>query len=130
MPFPYVDAADFKRELPFERADVPGIDTQSEWDGLLEEALKAESERLEGYTSGYSWRDGSDTVPFVVRMGVIRLARQRLAGVEEDGLASESTASGSRRDYRPPEALRSEVQKALAEAGYRTQVGISVPKVK
>lgn len=129
MPFPYVDVADFKRELPYERADVPGIDTADDWTGLLEEALKAESERVEGYTTNHDWRDDSEA-PFVVRMAVIRLARQRLAGIEEDGLNSEQSASGSRYNYRPPEALRSEVQKALAEAGYRTQVGISVPEVK
>jgi hypothetical protein len=130
MPFPYVDPDDFERELQYTQADFPGVQDQSDWNGLLTEALKAESERVEGYTTNHSWRPDSDTVPFVVRMAVIRLARQRIAGIKEDGISKEDLVSGAGYDYRPPQELRDEVQSALAEAGYRTQVGISIPEVK
>lgn len=130
MPFPYVASDELERELQYSQHDFPGIDSESDWAGLLEEAVKTESERVEGYTSNHSWRADSKTVPFVVRLCVIRLARQRLAGIREDGISKEDLVSGAGYDYRPPEAIRSEVQKALAEAGYRTQIGISVPEVK
>jgi hypothetical protein len=53
-------------------------------------------------------------------MAVIRLARDRIAGIKEDGLSSEGLASGVNYDYRPPKALREEVKEALDEADYRT----------
>jgi hypothetical protein len=124
VPFPYVDADTFASELPYTASDFPGLASESEWQGLLERALKTESERVASYANqvdtAAEWDPADATVPFVARMAVIRLARDRIAGIKEDGLASESLGSGASYDYRPPEALRKEVKEALDEADYRT----------
>lgn len=119
MPFPYVETSAFEQELQFSPADV-GL-AESEWNATLSRALKTASERVEGYTDANTdWRADGDTVPFVVQEAVIRLARHRIARIKEDGLESESLASGVSYNYRPPADLRDEVKADLIEAGYRT----------
>lgn len=123
MPFPYVDTETFASELPYTENDFPGLAGESEWQALLERALKTESERVANYAnqvdSDTEWDPEDKTVPFVVRMAVVRLARDRVAGIKEDGLNSEGLASGVNYDYRPPEVLREEVKQALDDADYR-----------
>ncbi|AUV81259.1 hypothetical protein C2R22_05940 [Salinigranum rubrum] len=120
MPFPFVERDALERELQYSATDFPGTTSESEWNGLLEHALKAASERVEGYVDDQDWRDEDATVPYVVRGVVIRLARQRIAGIREDGISSEDLVSGAGYDYRPPQAVRDEVKDTLEEAGYRT----------
>lgn len=130
MPFPYVDTDAFERELQYTQADFPGVADESEWNALLDEALKTESERVEAYTSGQSWRN-SDSVPYIIRAAVIRLARQRIAAIREDGISSEDLVSGAGYDYRPPQEIRNEVIEMLDEADYRDAVpAISIPDLK
>ncbi|SFR42136.1 hypothetical protein SAMN04487947_1228 [Halogeometricum rufum] len=131
VPFPYVDRDRFATELQFTAVDF-ALD-ESDWNQLLDDALKAESERVEAYCAeDVGWRAASADVPFIVQTAVIRLARQRVAGIKEDGINSEDLVSGAGYDYRPPQALRDEVKQALGEAGYRTQsqLGVSFPEVK
>lgn len=123
MPFPFVEADRLAHELEYTQADFPAIESESGWNSLLSDAVKTESERVEGYAdddAADGWRDADASVPYVVRSAVIRLARQRIAGIKEDGIAKEDLVSGAGYDYRPPKALRDEVKEALEEAGHRT----------
>lgn len=120
MPFPYVEPDRLELELTYEAHDF-GIESDSEWNALLSDALEAASERIDGWTDdGVEWHDADDTVPFVVREAVIRLARLRIASIKEDGLSSETTAAQASMSYRPSQEIRDEVKTALDEAGYRT----------
>lgn len=134
MPFPYVSPDEFERELQYTQADFPGVSDGSDWVQLLDAALKTASERIDGWTvSSVDWRSETDTVPFVVQMAVIRLARHRIAQIREDGISSEDLVSGAGFDYRPPSELYTEIQQALTDAGYTTErqtATLSVPDVK
>lgn len=122
MPFPFVKRATFERELQYTALDV-GIQSESDWNAVLDEALKAASERVGGYATAIDshaeWYPDDATIPFVVRESVIRLARQRVAAIMEDGLSSEDLVSGAGYDYRPPADIREEVKADLDEHGYR-----------
>lgn len=113
MPFPYVSQSVFERELSFtyEKTEL----TQGEWDSLLTDKLKQESERVESYTS-QKWRNKSE-VPRVVKAAVIRLTRSIINQIEEGGLSSESVGDHDE-SYRPLGAIRAEVRAELADAGY------------
>jgi hypothetical protein len=118
MPFPYADRARLERELQYTQADFPGVADESDWNALLEDALESASERVEGAQyAGQDWRDATDTVPAIVAWAVIRLARHRIASIREDGISKEDLVSGAGYDYRPPSAIRSEVQQAIQNAG-------------
>jgi hypothetical protein len=123
MPFPYVGAETFRRESEYTPSDFPGIASESDWQALIDEALRTASERVADYanlvTTDAEWDPDDKTVPFVAREATIRLARARIARIKEDGLESEGLASGVNYSYRPPATLREEVQESLDEAGYR-----------
>jgi hypothetical protein len=122
MPFPYASRDQLERELQYVQADFPGVQDESDWNGLLDDALETESERVEGDAyAGADWRDATATVPLVVELAVIRLARQRIAAIREDGISSEDLVSGAGYDYRPPSAIRAEIRQALSDAGYTTR---------
>lgn len=132
MPFPYVPADEFELELEYTAADFPAIQSESDWNKLLERALKTASERVDGWIDGeYDWRGEDNTAPFVVQTAVTRLARQRIAGIKEDGITKEDLVSGAGYDYRTPAELRAEIRDELSEAGYVTnEATISVPNTK
>jgi hypothetical protein len=86
-----------------------------EWDTLLTEILEEES----GYVTRLLSGQGVDLSVFsssdelvgtypLVRTAMVRLCRQALHNIEEDGLESES-ASDRSESYRPPAAIRAEV---------------------
>lgn len=115
MPFPYITAEKFERELPYshENTDL----SETEWDQLIEDKLKQESERVEGY-SGQKWREAPEgDVPRLIEGAVIRLTRSVINQIEEDGLSSEKIDDHTEQ-YRPPSAIRAEVRAELADAGY------------
>ena len=114
MPFPYVSADEFARELPYSHEDS-GM-TESEWSTLLTDKLEQESARVEAWVDE-SFRDENATVPFAVRGAVIRLTRSVIGQIEEDGLSSEKVGDHSE-SYRPPGELREEIRTELGEVGY------------
>jgi hypothetical protein len=128
MPFPYVEPERLEHELQYTQNDFPGIEDGSDWATLLSDSLKTASERVDGWLdSGTDWRD-ADSVPFVIQLAVIRLARARIAHIREDGIESEGLVSGANYDYRPPGELREEIRRQLADAGYGTnQLDFLVP---
>lgn len=119
MPFPYADQPRLEREMSYGPSDF-GFETETEWTSLLADALNSESDRIDGWThDDLNWHDEDDTVPFVIEAMTIRLARQYVASIHEDGLSSQSLPSGASTSYRPPEDLRAEVKRELVERGYR-----------
>jgi hypothetical protein len=122
MAFPYATRAQLTRELQYTQADFPGVADESDWNALLDRALRTASERVEGEAyAGRDWRGANADPPTVVEAAVIRLARHRIASIREDGLSSEDLVSGAGYEYRPPAAIRTEVQQELARAGYTTR---------
>ena len=113
----YVSLEELEEELPFSEAAFSVAD----WSGLLERLLDEESERVEGddYV-GRTWDDAAD-VPGPVKHGIIRLVRSRLEQIKSDGLDSESGPTGQSVTYRPPEAVRRDVQSMVAK--YREDDG-------
>ena len=100
----YVTADELQEELPFGEETRANID---DWEALLERFLDEESERIEG--PDYAGREFDD-VPGPVKNAVVRLVRSRLEQIKTDGVESESLASGLSMTYRPPEAIRRDVQ--------------------
>lgn len=89
--------------------------SNSEWSALLEDIIQEES----GYVRGLLSAQGVDLSTFatadelvgtypLVRTAMVRLCRQAIHNIEEDGLESESAADRSE-SYRPPSAIREEV---------------------
>lgn len=122
MPFPYVTPSELEREITY-TANSTEL-SEVEWNELLTDKLKQESERVDGYTET-TFRNESK-VPLVIKAAVIRLTRSVLAQIEEDGLTSESVTDRSE-NYRPPSEIRSEVRLELADAGYSDGDG-SIPR--
>lgn len=115
----YATRTDLTRELDYDMLDF-GIESESDWNGLLDDALQTATERVDGYTDPeYSW-DGTDDVPLTVREATIRLARARIMRIQEDGLNSEDLVSGAGYDYRVPEDLRDDIKQSLADGPYRS----------
>lgn len=117
MPFPYVEAEAFERELTLTPERIGVSDT--EWQELLNDVLESESERVETDDyAGVQYRDLPTTegVPGIIREAVIRLARARLYAIETDGLESENTGDSASYNYRSPSAIRQEVMADLQAA--------------
>lgn len=117
MVFPYVPQDRLELELDVEPEGL-GL-SDSEWQTLLSETLKTESERVEGegYT-GETWRPdyySQSDVPRVVQAAVITLSQSAIRQRESAGLESESTGDGASYNYRPSAQIREEVRAELAQ---------------
>lgn len=127
MPFPYATPEQFERECPYGPEDF-GL-SESEWQDLVYEKLEQETERVETWIDDdYRERDAAE-VPLLVRGAVIRLTREVIAQIEEDGLSSESLASGAQYSYRPPEEIRADTRDQLVKAGYATRAARVDPTI-
>jgi hypothetical protein len=89
--------------------------SDSEWDTLLGDVIEEESGYVAQLVSGQgvdlsTYQTRSDLVSDypIIRTAMVRLCRQALHNIEEDGLESESAADRSE-SYRPPAAIREEV---------------------
>lgn len=95
------------------KADYAATDT--DWQTLIEEIIEEESGyvgqllREQGVNfADYPTRTDLLTEYSIVRTAMVRLCRQAIHTIEEDGLESESAADRSE-SYRPPSAIREEV---------------------
>lgn len=116
MDFGFIEPAALERRLDDPatlKSDYAVSD--EEWDTLLEEIIEEES----GYVAGLLNAQGVQLSAYttrselvghypIIRTAMVRLCRQALHNIEEDGLESESAADRSE-SYRPPAAIRAEV---------------------
>ena len=107
----YVSQDELEAELSFDPDAFPADD----WDDLVTRLLAQESERVEGPDYANREWDDADDVPGPVFDGIVRLVRSRLQRIKADGVESESTVSGQSLSYRPPEAVRADVQSAVSK---------------
>lgn len=110
---PYCSRARLERNLPF---DASAFDlTETEWGDLLDERLAVESERVEGYL-GFDYRDetiAETDVPETVKNAVMRLARDGIQQINQEGRSSESSGDGASASFRPSEEIQMEVRREL-----------------
>ena len=110
----YVTQVELERELS---ADAAGFGVnEADWGALLGDILEDASRTVDGICD-QSFKN-HDPVPPVVREAVIRLARERLHRIREDGLSSEASPSGEQASYTGPQATLDDIERRLAEAGY------------
>lgn len=116
VPYPLITVDELERRLDdpeFIQSDS-GL-SESEWQTLLDDIIQEES----GYVGRLLTEQGIDFAEYptqtelidehpVVRNAMVRLCRQGIHAIEEDGLESESAADRSE-SYRPQAAIREEV---------------------
>ncbi|MFC6825676.1 hypothetical protein [Halopelagius fulvigenes] len=118
MPKQYASRAALERELDYSPLDF-GIESETDWNDLLDESLQTATERVDGWTtSEHTWTDADDA-PYTISEAVIRLARARILRIHEDGIASEDLVSGAGYDYRSPKELHADIKGDLRDMGYR-----------